>query len=212
MRTAILSIFTVLLVSPIAVFANNYTDIPEDAWYKDTVEQFVENGYLSATEELFRGGEMATRAEFIKLIVELNGGILATPPAVSSFSDVPTGAWYYGYFEDAAVEGWVRGDGDCYGSKPCYARPDSGISRAEAASLIVRSFALLPTGQSAQFVDNPEEEWYAESIQTAADHCVLTGDDAAGTVRPSDNMNRAEMVVMLERADLEMKYGTDCSS
>lgn len=187
-----------------------YSDVPAGVWYGDAVNAFVDAGYLDATQARFRAGDPANRAEFVKLVVELNGGILSTPPAVASFNDVATGAWYYGYFEEAGKEGWVRGDGDCYGSKPCYARPGANINRAEAAALIVRAFGLAPTGDAPQFVDNPNGQWYTNVIQTAADHCVLQGDDATGRVRPGDNMNRAEMVVMLYRVDQGLSYGVDC--
>ncbi|PIR53595.1 hypothetical protein COU76_00245 [Candidatus Peregrinibacteria bacterium CG10_big_fil_rev_8_21_14_0_10_49_10] len=187
-----------------------YSDVPSGVWFGDAVGAFVDAGYLDSTQARFRGGDPANRAEFVKLVVELNGGILSTPPAVPSFNDVPTGAWYYGYFEESGKEGWVRGDGNCYGSKPCYARPGANIVRAEAAALIVRSFGLEWTGDAAQFVDNPSGQWYTDVIQTAADHCVLQGDDRTGRVRPGDNMNRAEMVVMLYRVDQGLQYGVDC--
>ena len=189
-----------------------YSDVPAGVWYGDSVNAFVDAGYLDATQARFRGGNPANRAEFVKLVVELNGGILSTPPAVASFSDVSTGAWYYGYFEEAGKEGWVRGDGDCYGSQPCYSRPSANINRAEAAALITRAFGLAPTGDASQFVDNPSGQWYTNVIQTAADHCVLQGDDSTGRVRPGDNMNRAEMVVMLYRVDQGLSYGVDCGT
>lgn len=187
-----------------------YSDVPRGAWFEEAVNAFVDAGYLDATQSRFRGGENANRAEFVKLVVELNGGILSTPPAVPSFDDVSTGAWYYGYFEEAGKEGWVRGDGNCYGSHPCYARPSANINRAEAAALIVRSFGLEWTGDAPQFVDNPAGQWYTDVVQTAADHCVLQGDDRSGRVRAGDNMNRAEMVVMLYRVDQGLQYGVDC--
>ena len=189
-----------------------YNDVSAGVWYGDAVNAFVDAGYLDATQARFRGGDPANRAEFVKLVVELNGGILSTPPAVASFDDVSTGAWYYGYFEEAGKEGWVRGDGDCYGSHPCYARPGANINRAEAAALIVRAFGLASTGDAAQFVDNPSGQWYTNVIQTAADHCVLQGDDSTGRVRPGDNMNRAEMVVMLYRVDQGLTFGVDCGT
>lgn len=189
-----------------------YSDVSAGVWYGDAVNAFVDAGYLDATQARFRGGDPANRAEFVKLVVELNGGILSTPPAVASFDDVSTGAWYYGYFEEAGKEGWVRGDGDCYGSHPCYARPGANINRAEAAALITRAFGLASTGDAAQFVDNPSGQWYTNVIQTAADHCVLQGDDSTGRVRPGDNMNRAEMVVMLYRVDQGLSYGVDCGT
>jgi hypothetical protein len=187
-----------------------YSDVPSGVWYGDAVESFTDAGYLDATQPRFRGSEPANRAEFVKLVVELNGGILSTPPAVASFDDAAPGAWYYGYMEEAGKEGWVRGDGNCYGTHPCYARPGANINRAEAAALITRAFGLEETGDAPQFVDNPNGQWYTDVIQTAADHCVLQGDDSTGRVRPGDNMNRAEMVVMLHRVDQGLMYGVDC--
>jgi len=204
-----LSVAAIMLTQVGTAFAA-YSDVPSGVWYGDAVSAFTDAGYLDATQPRFRGGDTATRAEFTKLIVMLNGGLLSTPPAVPSFNDVPTGAWFYAYMEEAAKEGWVRGDNNCYGSKPCNARPNANINRAEAASLIVRAFGLDSTGAAAQFVDNPSGQWYTESIQTAADHCVLQGDDSTGRVRPSDNMNRAEMVVMLHRVDQGLTFGVDC--
>ncbi|MFH1670623.1 MAG: hypothetical protein ABIA92_03475 [Patescibacteria group bacterium] len=205
------SVAAISLTQAGSVFAA-YTDVPSGVWFEDAVNAFVDAGYLDAGQTRFRGGESANRAEFVKLVVELNGGILSTPPAVPSFDDVATGAWYYGYMEESGKEGWVRGDGDCYGSHPCYARPGANINRAEAAALIVRSFGLGATGDAAQFVDNPSGQWYTDVIQTSADHCVLQGDDATGRVRPGDNMNRAEMVVMLYRVDQGLTYGVDCGT
>lgn len=204
-----LSVAAMLLTQVGTAFAA-YSDVPSGVWYGEAVSAFTDAGYLDATQPRFRGGDTATRAEFTKLIVMLNGGLLSTPPAVPSFNDVPTGAWFYAYMEEAAKEGWVRGDNNCYGSKPCNARPNANINRAEAASLIVRAFGLDSTGSAPQFVDNPSGQWYTESIQTAADHCVLQGDDSTGRVRPSDNMNRAEMVVMLHRVDQGLTFGVDC--
>lgn len=189
-----------------------YSDVPSGVWFGDAVESFVDAGYLDSTQSRFRPGDLANRAEFVKLVVELNGGILSTPPAVASFDDAATGAWFYGYFEEAGKEGWVRGDANCYGKHPCYARPSSNINRAEAAALIVRAFSLEWTGSAPQFVDNPSGQWYTDAIQTAADSCVLQGDDSTGRVRPSDNMNRAEMVTMLHRVDQGLTYGVDCGS
>ncbi len=188
-----------------------YSDVPSGIWYQAAVEDFVAAGYLDSSQPRFRGGDPALRAEFIKLVVELNGGILGTAPSVPSFNDVAVGAWYFGYTEEAAAEGWVRGDGNCYGSQPCYARPGARINRAEAAALINRAFGLVGTGQAPQFVDNPSGQWYTTDIQVAADNCILQGDDGRGTVRPGDNMNRAEMVVMLHRVDLGLQY-PDCGS
>lgn len=203
---------TAIMFSQVATAVAAYSDVPAGVWYEDAVDAFMDAGYLDSTQTRFRGQDNANRAEFVKLVVELNGGVINTVPAVPSFDDVATGAWYYQYFEEAGKEGWVRGDGSCYGTHPCYARPAANINRAEAAAIIVRAFGLESAGAAPQFVDNPSGQWYTSDIQTAADHCVLQGDDSTGRVRPSDNMNRAEMVVMLHRVDQGMSYGADCGS
>lgn len=194
-----------------SVFAA-YSDVPSGVWFEDAVNAFTDAGYLDASQTRFRGSDNANRAEFTKLVVELNGGILSTPPAVASFDDVKAGAWYYGYMEEAGKEGWVKGDNNCYGTHPCYARPSANINRAEAAALIVRAFGLDATGDADSFVDVPAGQWYTSAVQTAADHCVLQGDDTTGRARPSDFMNRAEMVVMLHRVDQNLTYGVDCAT
>lgn len=201
---------TAIMLSQVGGVLAAYSDVSSGVWYEEAVTAFTDDGILDASQPRFRGGENANRAEFVKLLVMLNGGLLSTPPAVPSFNDVSPSAWYYAYMEEAAKEQWVRGDGNCYGTKPCNARPGANINRAEAAALIVRAFGLEATGAAPQFVDNPSGQWYTESIQTAADHCVLQGDDSTGRVRPSDNMNRAEMVVMLYRVDQGLTYGVDC--
>ena len=204
-----LSASAIVLTQVSGAFAA-YSDVSSGVWFEEAVTAFTDDGILDASQPRFRGGDNANRAEFVKLLVMLNGGLLSTPPAVASFDDVGSSAWYYAYMEEAGKEQWVRGDGNCYGSHPCYARPGANINRAEAAALIVRAFGLEATGAAPQFVDNPSGQWYTESIQTAADHCVLQGDDSTGRVRPSDNMNRAEMVVMLYRVDQGLTYGADC--
>ncbi len=201
-----------IMLSQVATAVAAYSDVPAGVWYEDAVSAFMDAGYLDSTQSKFRGTDNANRAEFVKLVVELNGGVINTAPATPDFDDVATGAWYYKYFAEAGKEQWVRGDGSCYGKHPCYARPSANINRAEAAAIIVRAFGLEAAGAAPQFVDNPSGQWYTSDIQTAADHCVLQGDDSTGRVRPSDNMNRAEMVVMLHRVDQVLTYGDDCGS
>lgn len=195
-----------------SAFAATYRDVPRGVWYEDAAESFREDGYLDAGSRVFRPKDKATRAEFVKLIVELNGGILNTPPAASTFDDVSLTDWYRGYMEEAAKEGWVKGKENCVGTHPCFARPNDPITRAEAAALVVRAFGLNRTGDSLPFSDVWEGAWYADAMMTLADQCIIFGDDQTRSARPSDNMIRAEMIVMLYRIDQAQVYGTDCGT
>lgn len=198
-------------VSPVLAQATSYTDVPSGAYYEDAASALLELHALDSSEPRLRPSDLATRAEMIKLMVNLRGEILAHPTR-SSFSDVPTTAWYFPYIETAARAGWIHGDRNCYVNKtsPCTARPGERVNRAEAATLIVRLFALEPTDDAPAFMDNPAYEWYYTNIQASADHCVLQGDSATGLVRPSSLMNRAEMITMFHRGYLHQSYGTDC--
>ncbi len=189
-----------------------YGDIAQNAWYVNDVQDFLDRGYLDRTQSSFRPGELATRAEFAKLLIEVQGGMLVhVAPHMQHFDDVSTSAWYFDYMEDAAERGWVHGDNNCYGERPCYARPNDRLMRAEAAALIVRSFEFEGTGNAPDFTDNPGGQWFTNYVRIAADHCVLRGDSGSLRIRPTVSMNRAEMVSMLNRARIDNHYNDGCN-
>jgi len=177
-----------------------FQDVPSDAWYAPALEKLLLKGWIQSGET-FRGTDPANRAEFIKLLVDASGGFLLEHPEESSFDDIALDAWFRPYFEEAALEGWVRGEGNCFGRNPCNARPNDSITRAEAAALIVRTFGFETRGEAREFPDVNVNAWYAAEIEAAADNCVIAGDDATGNVRPADPVNRAEMAAMVVRAD-----------
>ena len=170
----LLSALTVILFIP-ATFAQGvpYADITSDMWFYNAVDLFIQEKYLDESKTLFRGADRSTRAEFTKLIVELNGGILDETPSRPSFTDVSPGDWFHAYMEEAAREGWVLGDGNCYGKLTCFVRPHDSITRAEAAVLVTRAFGKKRTNGAPGFSDNPNDSWFYASVQTAADHCIV---------------------------------------
>ena len=179
-------------------------DITTGTWYSNALSTFIDAGWISG-QQSFRPAELATREEVIRLIVQMNGGVLHELPSQPSFDDVPVDSTAFGWFEEAAKEGWVTGQGDCYGKHPCKAKPNDPINRAEAAALIIRAFALTQ-GEAPAFDDAPAGAWYGDIIRTAASHCILQGDSGARRVRPAANMNRAEMIAMLWRVDQGLTY------
>ncbi len=198
-------------VATVAAQDTHYTDVEAGVWYEASAAALLESGALDDNEARLRPNDLATRAEVLKLLVSVYGEDLVYP-TTGSFSDVPKTAWYYPYVEASARAGWVKGDRDCYGTgvRPCTARPGDRVNRAEMAVLLQRAFRLAYLDLAPDFPDNPRGEWYFNPIQTAADHCILEGDDGTGRVRPASSMNRAEMVVMFHRASQGMRYGDDC--
>ncbi|MBI5794194.1 CHRD domain-containing protein [Candidatus Uhrbacteria bacterium] len=187
-----------------------YTDVPAGAYYEEAASALLELHALDANETRLRPSDLATRAEMMKLLVNLRGEPLVYP-VTSGFDDVARNTWYFPYVEAAARAGWVHGDRNCYqASSPCTARPADPVNRAEAAALLNRVFGMQRTGAAPVFSDNRSGNWYYDFIQIAADHCVLQGDAGTDRVRPAAFMNRAEMVVMFYRASQNMSYGVDC--
>lgn len=180
-------------------------DVETSSWYASTVSAFVDAGYLNGSVP-FRPTHNATRGEFVELIVAMLGGAQHAPFSGQSFDDVPTTSDLYPAFEEAGLTGWLKGTDNCYGRHPCSANPNSPINRAEAAAMIIRAFGLTAGDGAPIFTDNPATEWYNEVITTAASKCILKGDTGSTRVRPADRMNRAEMVVMLQRVSEKQQY------
>ncbi|MDP7454607.1 MAG: trypsin-like peptidase domain-containing protein [Candidatus Peribacteraceae bacterium] len=187
------------------------SDVSDTAWYSKSVSAFHDAGYEITANGVFRPSDKATRAEFIALIVDLLGGPRYENYEDTSFSDVSRRKDYFKHFEEAVILGLVKGAGNCVGSLPCNAYPDAPINRAEAAILLLRAFDLKRTSNAPSFRDSPRGEWYTDGIEAAASLCILRGDDGAKTVRPADNMNRAEMLVMLTRLHQNLVY-PNCTS
>lgn len=210
-RSAV-SLFLLSLFAGQIVFAATLpSDVSEDAWYAGTVDLFTRENLIDE-DTPFRPADNATRAEFVTLLVTVLGG-LAMPSLQSFFSDVSSSDPFWHEFQEAAQTGLVRGAGNCVGTLPCAALPHAQINRAEAAALLMRSFDLTGEGDSPQFEDIVIGAWYEASIRAASSRCILRGDsrsDGRKFVRPEAHMNRAEMVVMMNRARQYLEYGVDC--
>lgn len=204
---------TFLLAAAVAASpAFPYADVAGNAWYKTALVALLEKNVLDAAQKRFRPEASATRAEFLKLALALSGKTPGSPPLLPSFDDAAPTDWYDAVIEEAAKQGWMRGDGNCYGNHPCRARPQDGISRAETAVLLTRAFGFEKTDKAPPFIDADMHAWYGYGLQAAADRCILQGDDATGQVRPHDAINRAEMAALLYRATLNQSYGKDCGT
>lgn len=192
-----------------AAAKTKYTDVPEGAWYEDAVKAFLDLGILDATQTTFRPGASAVRAELAKVLGGLNGTVPERWTKPMQFDDLEKDAWYVPFVEFAAQEGWMKGYNNCIGSHPCQVMPASTISRAEAVAMVVRYYDMKPIGIAPAFADVPASSWYVSAMQAAADHCVIQG-DTEGLAKPSELLNRAQMIVLLYRAKQNLAFGLDC--
>ena len=183
------------------------TDIPHDTWFTEALRSFIEDGVI-VSNKAFRPQDLATRAEFLALIVDHLGEPSLSEGEIEVFDDVTRSSPYFPYFREAVYTGLIKGENNCviFHTSPCRANPFSHINRAEAAAIINRAFDLKPAAEFPSFQDNPSDAWFNIVISNTASRCILRGDQGTESVRPSDNMNRAEMAVMIWRASQKMQY------
>lgn len=112
--------------------------------------------------------------------------------AEGTYSDVPSQSWAAKDIQRAAELGLFQGVGD---GKFGRGQP---ITRAAFVTALSRVFRWEPvTPESPTFSDVGPDKWYYTAVETAASHGALLTDK--GSFRPSANITREEMTVMLIR-------------
>ncbi len=112
---------------------------------------------------------------------------------VNDFSDVSADSWYNQTVSTLASMEIVKGyeDGTF--------RPNEPITRAEFGAIATRFFAETgATYEPGTFSDVTGDEWYANAIQDAV-NLGLIGGYEDGTVRPNNNITRAEACAIVNR-------------
>jgi len=130
----VLAVFMLLAVcSPVLTArAAGFKDVAASYWAFDEITALAAKKVLAGYPDgTFKPGGKVTREEFAKMIVVAKG-LALVKPAKSTFTDVATSRWSYGYVEAAVKAGYIKGIG---GGK--YA-PASQIKRQDMAVLLVR--------------------------------------------------------------------------
>lgn len=111
----------------------------------------------------------------------------------NNFSDVTSDSWYNQTVSTLASMGILKGyeDGTF--------RPNASITRAEFAAIATRFFEETgATYEPGTFTDVTGDEWFAGAIMGAV-NLGLIGGYEDGTVRPNNNITRAEACAIVNR-------------
>lgn len=111
----------------------------------------------------------------------------------NNFSDVTSDSWYNQTVSTLASMGILKGyeDGTF--------RPNASITRAEFAAIATRFFEETgATYEPGTFTDMTGDEWFAGAIMDAV-NLGLIGGYEDGTVRPNNNITRAEACAIVNR-------------
>lgn len=116
----------------------------------------------------------------------------APPEPTAMFTDI-SNSWAKDYIEAAAAQGFVGGYPDHT------FRPKQTLTRAQAASIVVRALDLKPKTNKMPFDD---VSLYADStkadIQAAYDHGLMSGKN--GHFMPNEAITRAQLALLLSRS------------
>lgn len=185
------------LMAKVAAFADIMSH-----WAKDDIQLMADKGIVKGmSENLFAPDANITRSQFATLLVKALG-LSEVSPAVGTFKDVNSKAWYYSMVETAAANGIVAGfDGKF--------NPEGKITRQEMAVMIAKA---LKAGGKTNTVTSAEVDqllnkfsdkqqvsaWAKESVAVAVKEGIING-RTENTFVAKANATRAEGTVMLKK-------------
>ena len=115
----------------------------------------------------------------------------------TTFTDVPSSAWYAPYVRWASNQGLVSGYKDSKGNLTGLFGPEDSLTRAELAAMLWRN-AGCPSAPSAGFSDT-SKHWAKKAIDWCASQGIVTGYDGTNWFGPDDCITREQLCTMLWR-------------
>ncbi|MCL2739756.1 MAG: S-layer homology domain-containing protein, partial [Oscillospiraceae bacterium] len=202
--------------------AINFQDVPNSHWAKAYIDEFVAKEYINGrSDTVFDPEAPVNRAEFAAIIYRIFKDMLDPPPAPTAdpaaptadpaaptvlpaptvappltFPDVKDADWFYAAVMAAAKAKITNGFED--GSF----RPTVSITRQDAATMILRTFAALEAefkgNDAIELTDLDKVATYAKvAVETLAKNGVINGYEDK-SFRPTQSITRAETVKILK--------------
>ena len=174
-----------------------FTDVPEDAWYKEAVDYVYANGLMSGTSATtFAPSTQLSRAMMVQILYNLEEQPVVTESA--AFTDVAANVWYADAVDWAAGEGIVSGYGNGrFG-------PDDLITREQMALILYgyaqyKGYDVSAGGELSSFTDGASTSgWAAEAVRWAVGSGLLSG-KGGGVLDPRGTATRAEAASIFMR-------------
>lgn len=194
-----------------------FVDVASLAWYQSSVAALCSSSIMCGYGGYFRPYDQLTRAEAATAVYRLMNpyriGLTVKPdyyrPNETEMTDVEEISYYTAALNWAVAEGVVTGDVNPDGTPAYTFRPDDPVSREEFAAMIHRALGEPSwTGIDPRFSDAAEVSEYAiPAVAWAVERGVLSGDEneygvPRWTLRPADEVTRAEAAAMLSRTRL----------
>lgn len=179
-----------------------FTDVHPADWYYDAVNHAVSNNLFNGTSAtMFSPSQSMTRGMFVTVLGRM-AEVDTESYTGTSFSDVPTAAYYAPYISWANDEGFVSGTGNGRFS------PDAPITREQIAKMLFTYAQNLQIDTSTDFIpdkyyDYTDYRSVSRYVTNAVSWCVNKGiiNGSNGKINPQDTATRAEVATMLMNAE-----------
>lgn len=173
-----------------------FTDLGSVEWAQPAINSMYARGILagkSATE--FAPNDNVTRAEFAKIVVKAFG-LEDSGAAVSTFSDVNAGDWYYEYVAAAYNKGIITGYNDGrFGVADNITRQDMAVIIYRAAQAAGKS--IKDVNAAINFADAGSIADYAKEAVTALQKGGVINGVSATEFAPAATATRAQAAKMV---------------
>lgn len=183
-----LMVFSLILPTFADAPSNDY----DSSWAKETIQAAIDSGVVKGYPDgSFKPNNTISRAEFFSLI---NNIFKFTKGSETTFTDVPSGAWYAPVIAKAKAAEYITGYPD--GS----IRPIGNISRQEAAVIISVLKSLTAVSDKLSYTDaSTIADWSKQAIIAAAETKIMIGypDES---FKPEAPITRVEALVVITRA------------
>ena len=191
-----------LLACGLSAPAAALSDVPEDFWAKEDIDRCIALKYFYAESDgSFGVGKEMSRAEFLVVLSRLFGWKPAAP-ARSIYEDVPEKAWYAGVVETAYHQGAITSQDGSF-------RPDSLITRSEAAAMLVRALGYGSIAGLIQDMPLPFQDIRSNNGYIIMAYGLGLMDGTSVTAfSPEGHVTREQAAVILMRLHDKLHSGT----
>ena len=179
---------------PLTTTGNNpFIDVPAGSYYEDAVIWAVDKGITSGTSAVtFDPNGNCTRAQAVTFLWRAAGSP-APKTKVMSFTDVPSGSYYY----DAVL--WAMEQGITKGTSDTAFSPNASCTRAQIVTFLWRASGSPAVSGNSAFTDVASDAYYAAAVAWAEKNSV-TGGIGGGLFGSGNNCTRAQIVTFIYRS------------
>lgn len=172
-----------------------FVDLNKHSWAVESIYELLKRNVITMPQDhRYRPGDLVTKAEFIKLLVQAIG--LDITEKENCFSDVKESDWYSPYITAAKKAGIIYGDNDNN------IKPNEPIKRQDMAVMVKRAIDAIGiefkiAEENCRIADFSEIDTYArDAVKKVMEYGIMRG-VGNDNYAPKESTNRASAAVVI---------------